>query len=78
MVVTEVDTTTIPKPLDIAVTMVLLLYLLFIGLHLIILTTHRNQSDLCPQVAGEAVACSIGYEGSNCVPEMSPRAICLM
>ena len=44
MVATEV-TTTIPKPLDIAATMVLLLYLLFIGLHLLFFL-HRNQSDI--------------------------------
>ncbi len=42
MVATKVYATTVPKTLDIAATLVLLLYLLFIGLHLISPCIHHH------------------------------------
>ena len=57
--------TSIPKPIDIAVTMLLLVYLLFIGMSLPLnLFLNRNQTNLLTrpthsQVAGEVAGCSI-------------------
>ena len=42
MVATKVCATTVPKTLDIAATLVLLLYLLFIGLHRLSPCTHHH------------------------------------
>ena len=61
--------TSIPKPIDIAVTMLLLVYLLFIGmsLSLYIPLLKRNQANLLTrpthsQVAGEVAGCSTDEE----------------